>query len=111
VKIGNGQQAVDNTKKIKLIVWRAKRAQGLDRLAGQTRLIPVGIKCRHAAVLLRTIGVRIDETALAHGCVGDKNLAAVEQIAIAVSFRDHPHTGHVRPGIGLGNCEATDLLA
>jgi hypothetical protein len=45
VKIGNGQQAVDNTKKIKLIVWRAKRAQGLDRLAGQTRLIPVGALC------------------------------------------------------------------
>jgi hypothetical protein len=45
VKIGNGQHAVGNSKKIKLIVWRAKRAQGLDRLAGQTRLIPVGALC------------------------------------------------------------------
>src|SRR5215472_8532007 len=62
-------------------------------------------------MLLRTVGVSIDETTLGYRRVSDKYFIAVEQITIAISFRHRPHAGDVGPGIGLGNREAADLLA
>ena len=49
--------------------------------AGRTseaRLIPFGEKSTHAAVLLRALGVSVNQSAVGHGSVGDPQLAAVQ---------------------------------
>ena len=86
------------------------RAHGFERPAGQTRLIPVGIKSAHASMFLRSVGVSVNQATMGHRRVGDPELAAVEQIAFTVLRRCRAQRRHVRTGVGLGDREAADFF-
>jgi hypothetical protein len=85
--------------KISSPIGELSAPQRLNRLAGQTRLDPNRHKMPTCRVLLRTIGIGINETALRHGCIGDKNLAAIEQDSDRRLFSPPSAAGNVGSGI------------
>ncbi len=64
-----------------------------------------------APALRRRIRLGIDDDHLGDGTVGDPELRAVEDIAVAPLFSPQAHRNHVRPGLRLGHGESAHMLA